>query len=138
MFNKIKLANILSNINSNYNTMTEFAKAANFNRTYISKYIHQRLDNPPSPKILQKIADTSKGLTTYNELMQICGYGQAIEKTAIEQGAIEYLEGIVNRQEPGWSLVDITLNYIKRLEGGGYMLNTQKDNKNKNATTTQL
>lgn len=74
MFDKIRFANIISNINSTYSTMTEFAKIANFDRTYISKYINQKLDNPPTPKILKKIADASKGVTTYDELMETCGY----------------------------------------------------------------
>lgn len=74
MFDKIRFANIISNINSTYSTMTEFAKIANFDRTYISKYINQKLDNPPTPKILKKIADASKGITTYDELMEVCGY----------------------------------------------------------------
>lgn len=137
MFDKNKLAIILKECQGT-SSLNEYARNSDIDVGYLCRIINKKKSNPPSPKILRKIADTSKGLTTYNELMQICGYGQAIERTAIEQGAIEYLEGIVNRQEPGWSLVDITLNYIKRLEGGGYMLNTQKDNKNKNATTTQL
>lgn len=33
-----------------------------------------KLDNPPTPKILKKLANASKGLTTYQKLMQICGY----------------------------------------------------------------
>lgn len=118
MFDKNKFANILNEIVSHYQSISEFANVSTNGRSYISKYINKKITAPPSPKVLQKIANASKGLTTYNELMQICGYGQAIERTAIEQGAIEYLEGIVSRQEPGWSLVDITLNYIKRLEGG--------------------
>lgn len=74
MFDKIKFANILSNINSIYNTMTEFAEKAKFDRAYISKYINQKLDNPPTPKILNKISKASKGITTYEELMKVCGY----------------------------------------------------------------
>lgn len=74
MFNKEIFSKILSDIHGNYENMTEFAKAAAFDRSYISKYIHKRLDNPPSPKILERIANASKGITTYNELMFICGY----------------------------------------------------------------
>lgn len=74
MFNQDKFANILKKINENYNTMTDFGKSASFDRTYISKYINKKLSNPPTPKILEKIAKASKGITTYSELMQICGY----------------------------------------------------------------
>ena len=74
MFNKENFSDILNKINKEYPNMTEFAKVANFDRTYISKYIHQRLDNPPTPKILMGISNASKGITTYAELLNICGY----------------------------------------------------------------
>lgn len=74
MFNKETFSNILKKINASYETMTEFAKKAEFDRTYISKYINQKLDNPPTPKILEKIAKASNGITSYTELMEICGY----------------------------------------------------------------
>lgn len=74
MFDKNKFANILKKINETYDTMTEFAQKASFDRTYISKYINLKLDNPPSPKILQKIAKASHDITTYTELMITCGY----------------------------------------------------------------
>lgn len=74
MFNKNLFSKKLSLINNTYSSMTEFAKKANFDRTYISKYINKKLDNPPTPKILEKIAKSSNSITTYEELMEICGY----------------------------------------------------------------
>ena len=74
MFSKEDFAEILCRINNLYSTMTEFADTAKLDRTYISKYINKKLDNPPTPKILEKIASASKGLTTYEELMMLCGY----------------------------------------------------------------
>ena len=74
MFNKIEFSNILKRINSTYDTMSEFASRASFDRTYISKYINLKLDKAPSPSILQKIADASKGIVSYIDLMKICGY----------------------------------------------------------------
>lgn len=74
MFNKEKFSNILSKINDTYSSMTEFAQKADFDRTYISKYINMKLDNPPTPKILGKIAEASNGITSYYELMSICDY----------------------------------------------------------------
>lgn len=74
MFNQDKFANILEKINKTYDTMTDFGKNASFDRTYISKYINKKLNNPPTPKILEKIAKASHGITNYKELMQICGY----------------------------------------------------------------
>lgn len=57
MFDKEKFSNIIQNISSYYKNSTEFSETAEVNRTYISKYINKKLDNPPSPDILRKIAD---------------------------------------------------------------------------------
>lgn len=74
MFNKDDFSNILIKINNTYDTMTEFGEKASFDRTYISKYINKKLDNPPTPKILVKLSKASNGITSYEELMKICGY----------------------------------------------------------------
>ena len=74
MFYKEEFSKILKQINSKYTSMTEFAKSADFDRTYISKGINLKLQNPPTPEILKKIANSSKGVTSYIELMYICGY----------------------------------------------------------------
>ena len=74
MFDKKKFADILKQINSTYSSMTEFAEKANLNRTYISKYVNQKLDNPPTPKILEKISTASNGIVSYYDLMSICDY----------------------------------------------------------------
>ena len=76
MFDKETFSNVLKKINSTYSTMTEFAQKADFDRTYISKYINMKLDNPPSPKILEKIANASNNITSYVDLMIICGYSE--------------------------------------------------------------
>lgn len=74
MFSKEEFSEILKEINNTYSNMTEFSETAKFDRTYISKYINQKLNNPPSPKILGKIANASNGITSYEHLMRICGY----------------------------------------------------------------
>lgn len=74
MFDKIKFANILRNINETYENQVSFSSASGVNRTYISQFMNMKLDSPPTPKILQGIAAASKGITTYDELMQVCGY----------------------------------------------------------------
>ena len=81
MFDKEKFSIILEKINKTYPTMTEFGKRASFDRTYISKYINMKLANPPTPKILEKIANASNGITTYEELMNICGYLENIKNS---------------------------------------------------------
>lgn len=85
MFDKIKFAKILSNINETYDTMTEFSKKSGVNRTYLSQYINKKLDSPPSPKILKKIAESSNGITTYQELMNICGFLKNVKRKSYEK-----------------------------------------------------
>ena len=36
--------------------------------------MNKKLDNPPTPKILMGIANASNYITTYDELMEVCGY----------------------------------------------------------------
>ena len=79
-FDKYKFANILSDIYESYSNQHEFAKLSTINRTYLSKFMNLKLDNPPKPMILRKIAKASKGITTYKKLMQVCGYLDGIEE----------------------------------------------------------
>lgn len=74
MFDKNKFAQILKNINETYNSQRDFSKKSEINRTYLSQYMNMKLDEPPKPKILKKLADSSNGITTYSELMETCGY----------------------------------------------------------------
>lgn len=74
MFDKKIFSNILIRINSLYSNQREFAETTGVDRAYLSRLMNQKLNNPPTPKILQKIADNSKNITTYEELMEICGY----------------------------------------------------------------
>jgi len=74
MFDKNKFAQILKNINETYTSQRDFAKKSEINRTYLSQYMNMKLDEPPKPKILKKLADSSNGIVTYSELMETCGY----------------------------------------------------------------
>lgn len=74
MFDKNKFAQILKNITDTYESQREFSKKSKINRTYLSQYINMKLDEPPKPKLLEKLAISSHGITTYAELMEVCGY----------------------------------------------------------------
>lgn len=74
MLNDEKLYIILDNILSRYETITELSKISGIDRGYLSRFINKKLPSPPSPKILKKLANASKGVTTYEELMVLCGY----------------------------------------------------------------
>lgn len=78
MFLKEDFSKILKDINEHYENQTSFASASGVNRTYLSQYMNMKLDNPPSPKILEGIANASKGITTYEKLMRVCGYYEKI------------------------------------------------------------
>ncbi len=74
MFDKIKFAQILKNVTDTYESQRDFSKKSGINRTYLSQYANMKLEEPPKPKILEKLANASNGIITYDELMQVCGY----------------------------------------------------------------
>lgn len=82
MFDVKSFSNILQKITNTYTSISEFAEKSEVNRTYLSKYINMKLNNPPTPKILEKIANASNGIISYNELMEICGY---INRTSLSK-----------------------------------------------------
>jgi HTH-type transcriptional regulator, competence development regulator len=55
-------------------TKEDYAKESGVSRAYISKCINKRIDNPPSPEILKRLADKAHNGVTYNDLMQTAGY----------------------------------------------------------------
>lgn len=109
MFNKIDFANILKKINSLYENQTQFANASGVNRTYLSQYMNLKLDTPPSPKILKGIANASKGLTTYDDLMKICDYIDIIDN---------FFEDSIHQHGNSIPIID---NII--FENGSFMVN---------------
>lgn len=79
MFDNNLFSKILQKISNTYSSISEFAEKSEVNRTYLSKYINMKLENPPTPKILERIANASHGIIDYQELMQICGYNKFTE-----------------------------------------------------------
>lgn len=93
MFDKQKFSDILQSIAKNYNSISEFADESTVGRSYISKYIHEKIASPPSPKVLKKIAEYSKGVTTYEELMIVCGYQKMQEEyELLINGDLKYVD----------------------------------------------
>lgn len=74
MFNKSKFAEILQDIISQYDSISDFAKESSLDRTYLSKYINEKLEHPPSPDILRRISENSNNIIDYLNLMYICNY----------------------------------------------------------------
>lgn len=73
-FNKEKFSEILLNIKDSYGSINQMAEKTDVTAAYISKLIRLMYDNAPSPEILKKIAENSNGITTYQTLMEVCGY----------------------------------------------------------------
>lgn len=74
MFDKHEFAKIIKNIKETYSSQEEFSKKSGIGRTYLSQYMNMKLEEPPKPKILEKLANASKGFTSYEYLMRVCGY----------------------------------------------------------------
>lgn len=92
IFDKKKFADIIVKIRNLYNSQEEFAEKAGIGRTYISQYMNQRLDAPPKPSVLKKLSEASKGLVSYEDLAEICGYIQIEnEFRELEKGNVDFL-----------------------------------------------
>lgn len=91
MFDKKKFAQILKNISETYNNQRDFSKKSEINRTYLSQYMNMKLNKPPKPEILEKLANSSHGIVTYESLMVICGYTEFGNLTSKTNEIIAYI-----------------------------------------------
>lgn len=121
MFNKENFSKILLNIQANYNNQEDFAKYSGMGRTSISQYINCKIEIPPKPHLLKKIAQSSKSLTNYNELLWVCGYKQMIDKySLLVNGDLRYLDKLFEGKklnddekiQKSNKLKDILINYL--------------------------
>lgn len=113
MFDKVKFAEIIKKISNIYDNQREFSAVAEINRTYLSQYMNMKLDNPPKPEILQRLAIASHGITDYDELMYICGYfdkeiendlinslkSLEIDKPDLEKALTAFIENFISATE---------------------------------------
>jgi HTH-type transcriptional regulator, competence development regulator len=53
---------------------TEYANKSGVNRTYISKYLNEKLDQPPTPDVIKRLALFSENGITYEDFMQAAGH----------------------------------------------------------------
>lgn len=94
MFDVELFSEILQKISNSYSSKTEFSEKSGVNRTYLSKYINKKLNQPPTPKILEKIAISSHGIVSYADLMEVCGYLKTVNRLEIKKE--EYNKNIKN------------------------------------------
>ena len=112
-FDKKEFARILLNIKNIYGSINKMAEKTDVTSAYLSKLSRLMYDNPPSPEILKKIANFSGGITSYNELMYVCGY---IDKDFYinlrSKIARKFIKGKYKPQLEHYSLNDDDMNLL--------------------------
>ena len=73
MFNQEEYKTLLLKAIGDRN-LSDFSEESTVNRTYISKYVNCRLEKPPSPAIIKRIAEYAHNGVTYEDLMYACGH----------------------------------------------------------------
>lgn len=123
-FNKIVFSAKLKEIAESYGSITDMANSIEIDRSHLSKFINLKLDSPPKPRILKKIADGSRGITTYNELMDMCGYVKegendtwiVLEKIPFSIDEFGYIHSEILVCNKGRILIDYTPPYKTQKE----------------------
>lgn len=116
MFNKEKFADVLYKIIDTYNSQREFASISDVNRTSLSKYMNKKIDKPPLPRMLEKIAEYSNGVISYPELLQICGYVPSNNESFSQSLEIQLTEFIYNINEPLLEKFNLTQSALTDLK----------------------
>jgi transcriptional regulator with XRE-family HTH domain len=80
MFDKLRFKKILEEALGDRKT-TEYAEESGVNRTYLSKYLNLRLDSPPGPEIIKRLAEKAHNNVTYEDLMSAAGFLSNINQT---------------------------------------------------------
>lgn len=73
MFDKKKFKSLIEKAMGT-RKISQFSSDSGVNRTYISKYINERLNSPPAPDVLKRLSDSAQNNVSYEELMSAAGY----------------------------------------------------------------
>lgn len=73
MFDKKRFKELLQKAIGDRNN-SEYEKISGVNRTYISKYLNERLDNPPTPDVIKRMASAAQNNVTYEDFMKAAGH----------------------------------------------------------------
>lgn len=128
MFDKNSFAQIIKKIKETYTSQEDFSKKSGIGRTYLSQYMNMKLKDPPRPKILEKLAKASNNITTYKELMNICGYSEKnIENIVydIYEQLKELSQSIYNKQNQDFYEVEFSVERFQ--EYSSTLLKTLKN-----------
>ncbi len=85
VFDKLRFKKILEEALAD-RKITEYAEESGVNRTYLSKYLNLRLDSPPSPEIIKRLAEKAHNNVTYEDLMSVAGFLPNINQTRNLEG----------------------------------------------------
>ena len=73
MFNKLKFKELILKARGN-RTNEDYSKESGVSRSYISNLVNSKLDSPPSPDIIKKLADKAHNEVNYEQLMMAAGH----------------------------------------------------------------
>jgi transcriptional regulator with XRE-family HTH domain len=85
VFNKKKFAELLLKAIGG-RTATNYADLSGVNRTYISKLLNEKLNNPPSPEIIKRLTSIAHGGVEYRDLMIAAGHWPEKGKAILSVG----------------------------------------------------
>jgi Helix-turn-helix. len=73
MFDKDKFSELLINARGDRNNK-QYAEDSGVSRAYVSGYINKSIDNPPTPDVIKRLANSAQNKVTYEELMKAAGH----------------------------------------------------------------
>lgn len=117
-FDKKAFSKILIKIKNKYGSINKMAESTGVTSAYISKLIRLIYKKAPSPEILKKIADNSKGVVSYYELLIICGY---IDKNLLSDDSSEFIRNNLN----GESNVLFNIPIISKISLGNSIIDNE-------------
>jgi len=110
-------------------TATEYSEISGVNRTYISKYLNKRLDNPPSPDIIARLSKYAQNEITYFDFMEAAGY----IKTSISENSYKLVKYDENGEEIGnLSVIKAydhpdQVKFIENVDGQNILTKNERD-----------
>ena len=119
-YDKQKFLNILDKLKASFGSQNKMAETLELSSSYITKIYDENTKNPPAPEYLKKIAENSNGITTYEELMSICGYLNDCEITERSKSRLQQIIKLANGlsvQEVNYLIKQLNKSKIQVKEG---------------------
>lgn len=114
-FDKKKFAQLLIKAQGK-RTLNQFGLISKVDPGYLSRFINMKKESPPSPEVLQKIADVAHNNVTYNDLMIAAGYlakNDRLAKTDLDNQNLDEVKNVLYEQNPEPKSLE---EYIKEAE----------------------